>query len=472
MPREMPHSRSALRWTLIAFVLALPFLLILCIDLWRMPFPLSEAVALLEDVANRRVSTFFVPTTSYYRPLYYAALSAAWHGAGSIPLALRWIKLLHIIPVSALVLLFVWQLRPRTLPDTAAASVAIAVLAGAPGLLGNLELPLSYTVVGMPLALAVWMLAEREPRRWASAAIVLATIVAIGFKEQGLVIVPVVVAARWMRAPGVTRATAATVAGLAIVYVAFRLVTHPAGAPMFEQDIGYGFEVMSPRDAAARFGASPMWIFAYNSAATVGNLLFAEPTGGVFRIVKAIRDGQTQPWQWVDLCSSAALTVLVGWWGCISLRQAQREGWSADSRLFVGAVLAVLACGALSFDYSRDRLGGMAVPFYALAAYAAVRLAVLRASVSSTFAAALVAVALLAVSACWQLRAIHTLEFTRQRAVNAQREWLTDIGPRRIEFAGRPTYIRIMEAMSGQGTSGDVEPMRYPRWFVRMIGEE
>ena len=36
-------------------------------------------------------------------------------------------------------------------------------------------------------------------------------------------------------------------------------------------------------------------------------------------------------------------------------------------------LVALAACGALSFDYSRDRLGGMAVPFYALAAYFALR---------------------------------------------------------------------------------------------------
>ena len=52
-------------------------------------------------------------------------------------------------------------------------------------------LTLTHLIVGMPLIVLVWILLQRVPRWWHAPAIVALTLVAIGFKEQGLVIVPV-----------------------------------------------------------------------------------------------------------------------------------------------------------------------------------------------------------------------------------------------------------------------------------------
>ena len=35
---------------------------------------------------------------------------------------------------------------------------------------------------------------------------------------------------------------------------------------------------------------------------------------------------------------------------------------------------------------------------------------------------------LMLLASTWQLRALYTIEFTRQRAVNSHREWLTAVG--------------------------------------------
>src|SRR6185503_21234407 len=96
-------------------------------------------------------------------------------------------------------------------------------LVGSPGFLDNLEIPLTYTIVGMAALMGVWILSERTQRWWHAPAIVALTILAIGFKEQGLVIVPIILVAWWTRAPGVRRGTAAAVAVIAVIYVALRL---------------------------------------------------------------------------------------------------------------------------------------------------------------------------------------------------------------------------------------------------------
>lgn len=457
-------------WTFAAGALVLPPLFILCWTLWRAPYPLSEAVSLFEDVAQRPVSSFLVPTTSYYRPLFYVALSTLWHGAGSVDRALALIKvLLHILPLSVLVVAFIAHLRPRSALDAAAALVATAVLIGSPGLLDNLELPLSYTLVGMPIALIVWMLLERERRPWHGPLIVALTIVAVGFKEQGLVIVPVIVLAWWMGAPGASRGTVVRITILAVAYVIFRLAYRGAW-PLFEQDVGFGFERLSSTEAVQRFGAFPLWIYAYSSLSTIANVLFAEPTDGTFRFVRAWVENQSQPWHFVYLLSSLATTALIARWGMHVLRRSRR---SPESRIVMALGISLLACGVLSFDYSRPRLGGMAVPFYALAAYHAIRSVERRAAVSRRVAAVLMTASLTVLAAAWQARAVYTIEFTRQRAVNAHREWLTDLSRRRANFAGRDVYLQTMDAMTEQGTARRPVPrVRYPKWMLNLLGED
>jgi hypothetical protein len=456
----------------VVLLVSAPLLASLTLTMWRTPMPLSEAVALFEDVARYSPVRFFGLDTSYYRPLYHLALSLIWNREGSIDAILGWVKLLQIIPVGVLVILLVWNLRPRRLLDAAAAAFAVAVLVGSPAFRDNLELPLSYTTLGMPIALAVWMLLSRPSSAWHTPSVGALTIVAIGFKEQGLVIVPLVLAMWWLGAPGAGRHTAAAVVGIALVYVAARL-SHAGSWPLFEQEVGYGFERLSTGDAAARFGTFPLWIFAYSGASTMANVLFSEPTAGVFRIVRDASGGRVEPWALIHLCSSTALTGLVVWWAVGCAKRARLEGWSTESRTTVALGIVLLACGALSLNYSRDRLGGMAIPFYAMAAFYAVRAAASRAMEATTSSSAVLAgVALLLLAGAWQSRAVATVETARVTSLRNRLEWLTKLPERRVEFADRPVYLRIMESMVEQGTASTApHPTRYPRWVEMVLRE-
>jgi hypothetical protein len=177
-----------------------------------------------------------------------------------------------------------------------------------------------------------------------------------------------------------------------------------------------------------------------------------------------------QPWHVVYLVSSVATTTLMAWWGTDVLRRSRR---TPESRLVMALGISLLACGVLSFNYSRPRLGGMAVPFYALAAFHAVRSVESRAVVAHRVTAVLMTAALIVLAAAWQARAVYTIEFTRQRAVNAHREWLTDLSRRRANFAGRGVYLQTMEAMREQGTARRPVPrVRYPKWMLNLLGED
>jgi hypothetical protein len=190
--------------------------------------------------------------------------------------------------------------------------------------------------------------------------------------------------------------------------------------------------------------------------------------------VLAFLEGGTQPWHVLYFASSLAMTALIVWWGIGAAVKAWSDRkWSPDVRLFVVLLVVLAASGALSFDYSRDRLGGMVVPFYALAAFFAIRQAAERFAHKSVTVAAIGAASLFLLAAAWQCRAVYATEFTRQRTVNSHREWITDLRRRRTDYATRPEYLQVLESMVDQGTdpSRVVHPTRYPRWIRELIGE-
>ncbi len=454
-------------WTAAVVALAAPFTAILCLTLWRTPFPLTEAVAIFENATTS--PHFWIPETAYFRPLFYVTVSAIWSQASSLAAALAWLKLVQIGAVLLLLALFIVHIRPRTFLDAAAASVAIAAVIGSPGFRDNLELPLSYTTVGMPLALAVWMLLNRDPRPWHAPLIIALTLVAIGFKEQGLVIVPVALVAWWTGARGATRGVAATLTAIAIAYVVIRLQWR-AEWPVFEQAVGLGFRTIEVPEATARFGSFPYFVYAYNAASTIAGLLFGEPGQGTFRIIDAWRQGRVQAWQVIHVGSSIGLTAIIFWWGVRSLRTGRE--WSTESRTFVAFVAALLACGALSLVYSRERLAGMAVAFYALAAFHALSAAASQAAQAGPARFRVAAVAFVLLAAAWQTRAMATVEFIRATAWRNHMEWLVMLPERREEFAERPAYLRIMNSMIDQGANAvSPRPTRYPEWVSLTTGQ-
>jgi hypothetical protein len=341
--------------------------------------------------------------------------------------------------------------------------LAVAVLIGAPAFRDNLEIPLSYTTIGIPIGLVVWIILERQYRWWHGPAVVALLVLAVGFKEQGLVLVPVVLVAWAMGAPGVRGGTAVVVTVLAVAYVGFRLVNRGSG-PLFEQDVGFGFARLSPEETITRFGSFPPVIFAYSAFATMANVLFSEPTGGVFEVAAAVVRGRPDPVGLLNLISSVAMTGLIAAWAFTS--------WSnpRDRRLSAALVASLVACGALSFDYSRDRLGGMAIVFYALAAFHATRALAIRLPSVSLQYCRIGAASLLVLAGAWQLRALNTLEGARETAFKNRREWITGVAGRQVEFADRPVYLQIMKRLEPQGVTHDApQPTRYRRTAARLI---
>lgn len=459
-------------WIGVVLLVIAPISVALLLSIWRSAFPISETISLLEEADGSTVARFFDPTIrSWYRPLFHVTLLGFWNASGSLLAGLHWFRYLEVGSVLVLLLLLVRYLRPTTGLQAAAALVSVSVMTSMPGFRDNLEIPLLMTLVGMPMALLVWMLLEREHRWWFTPVILALTMMAIGYKEQGLVIAPVVVGAWWMGSPGARRSTTAVVVLAVVAYLVMRFSTSGHWAP-FEQDVGFLFGELGRDEAAARFGDRVWVLYAYNALATVGNILFSEPSRGTFLVTDHFLAGEARPWEWIGVASSTLTTVLIGWWGVVSLRRDWRATrWSPESRLFVILVLVLGASGALGFNYARDRLGGMAVPFYAAAVYFAVLLAAERAATASLMRCATIGLMLVMLAGAWQLRAIGTVQDARSRAARTHRTWITSLSGAEATLPHRPTYLRIMRTMTPQGT----DPARarrpsYPAWFVALVG--
>ena len=55
-------------------------------------------------------------------------------------------------------------------------------------------------------------------------------------------------------------------------------------------------------------------------------------------------------------------------------------------------------------------------------------------------------------------------------SVRNRREWLTALERRRVEFADRPEYLGLLEALVPQGTDPSApQATRYRRWAARVI---
>lgn len=473
---QRPHwsqlPRVARWWPLIVLIVSAPLVASIAVALWKTPFPISETVSVV-DAAINSLPAFLDPRQhSWYRPLYYLTWSLLWQSTSSLHTTLFLFRILEVASVAALVVLVVAYFRPRTLLDAALATFAIAVLLGSPALRDNLEIPLLMTLVAMPLAVALWMLVECEHRWWHGMAIVALVVLAVGFKEQGLVFAPLIVVAWWGGAPGVSRRTMLAVVALTAAYLAGRFSTRGTWQP-FEQAIALGFTTIEAADANARFGNGPVPIYAYNVLATMASLLFGEPTSGEFRAVYSVLYGRLQSWQVIQVLSSTALTGVIVWWAVQLIRRDWKgQRWTAESRLCAAFVVALVASGALGFNYSRERLGGMALVFYAMAAYCAVGAWVRSAWTGAAVRVAVTSVSVALLATAWQTRALGTIDYACGKSEKSQREWMTAPHERRVFGEVSPAYLSIFEALKEQGLDPSAA-RRYPLpdWAAELLGE-
>jgi hypothetical protein len=419
----MPHvgPRGA------AYALACLFAVALACDLLWMPIQVSDSVGEILDARQSPSAwasfTDALGSEAYLRPLRIAQIKLLFDLSGGSHYWLVY-RGFHAVLLVAAILLFTRTLNVRTAADIGAAAFALVVLIGLNTFRGTVQeaFPINHFLEIALLCLVVLNLAQSRGGVWADIGAALTFAVAALTLESGLLVWLVAVAAWAVGWRGISMRGLALMTAILIGYGYLRFVYLATGVPsLTERSSGYLFRMLEPQEIERRFGAQPLWFYAYNVLASMGSVLFAEPRSGVFEATSAWLNDRPLRRELLPLVTSLATTGVIAW---AAARHLFRRPWGDTARA-IAIFAAVLAGNAvMSFAYTKDEVMSIAGVFYALAAFAAVReLAAM--SSRLRFAATTVSAVLMCVLAMgWSIRAAGVHFVLRSQAIKHQIDWV------------------------------------------------
>jgi len=469
---------SPRRWRLAAHAYAV--VVALGIGYFVAGSPLQASEALRNMMAVQRTGLYELLVSQFtqggfLRPLLLAQIDVPFELAQGRYFEV--FKAIHVAQVVLAAMLFV-NLRPvRNAVEMLSVPFGLALLFGSHTFAGTVTeaFPINTFLTIVLCCLAAANLAQGLPSRWKDAAAVTLFVVAALTVETGL-LVWVCLAAAWIAGfRGVSgRALLVTTAALA-AYMVLRFGPLHVGAPaLVERSSGFGFRVLDPPELIARFGDNPLLFYAYNVAAQVLTVLFAEPKAGVWVLARGLSTGD---WLLRDLLGVAATTgatVLIGWYAASRVPVWRRgEVAEGDRWLFVAA--AMLAGNAVvSYPYTKSVIVSPAGAFHALAAVIAFGTALERLGRARLRPALALAVVLLAaLSAAWTVRLVGLHYRLREKAFLTRNDWMfvtagrppAEVDVRRYPAAGRLIGQLREEAVSIRVPNPVFDPPRVSRVF-------
>jgi hypothetical protein len=283
----------------------------------------------------------------------------------------------------------------------------------------------------------------------------------------------VVAASAWIA--GWRGISARGVAAMTVVLAAYlyvRFVYLGTGTPeLTERSSGYLLQMLDPSELQRRFGAHPLTFHAYNVAASLLAVLFAEPRSGVFEGVRAWI--QNAPLLRVALliATSSATTALLAW---TAVRRLTRRAPLDDTARFAFVFLAVLAANAvLSFAYTKDEIMSTAGVFYALATFGAMREGLTAAiAARRPYLGAAAALMLCLLTVGWTVRSVGVHYLLRSQALKHQLDWvdLPDTWRREGEWPNDPAAQALVLRLRAEAVHLVVPNTRLsrPEWPSRL----
>ncbi len=444
-------------------------------DLWRTPVQVFDALGeVLDAQASQSVSESFVgslSTAAYLRPLRIAQIKAIFDAAhGHYQLAYRGF---HVLLVFALMMLFTRALHVESSLDLAAAVFALTVLTGLHTFVGFVReaFPINHFLEIAVFCLAVLNLARSGGGWWIDLAAAVLFACAALTLESGLLVWVVAVSAWICGLRGVSLRGVALMTALVAGYFFLRFDYLATGTPgLTERSANFLFERLEPDELVRRFAARPYVFYAYNVAASLGSVLFAEPRDGMLAATRAWRHGEIPPRVYLTVLSSVGTTALIVWAAVVRWRG---RTFGPPERIAVCGAAVLLASAVLSFAYTKDEIMAVAGAFYAFAAYAAIRVPLEWSGGARRPAAVLVAsLFLFAMASAWAVRSIGVHHLLSLQAWRVRNDWAEV--PLRYRREHRwPTDARAVALIEQLRREALASPVRNPqlidegynRWF-------
>jgi hypothetical protein len=356
---------------------------------------------------------------TYFRPFRRALIKIVYDlSGGHYYAAFRGFQALQVL---VLLLLIVRMLRVRSAAALMSLPLGLAILVGIHTFAGAVVegLPVNHFLTILICCAAAVNLAQAEQAVLTDAAAVALLVCAMLTIESGLLIWVIFVAAYAIGYRGISRRALIVLTVCVASYFLGRFVLIGGAPPgLNERSAGFGFSVLNPDELAARFGHNPIPFYAYNVLSAISCVLFAEPRGGVWIFIRELLHGRPEPWQFVNVLTSVATTLLMA-----RFAAARWPNWRAgdfdEADRFVILFLAVLPLNALfAGGYEKDVIMSPAGLFYGAAAYF-----VFRERLSGLKVVPIVPAVALLLAVGWSVRFIGIHESLRARALSVREEW-------------------------------------------------
>jgi hypothetical protein len=356
---------------------------------------------------------------TYFRPFRRALIKVVYElSAGHYYAAFRGFQVLQVL---VLVLLIVRMLRVRSAAALLSLPLGLAIVLGIHTFAGAVVegLPINHFLTILICCAAAVNLAQAKRTLLTDSAAIALLIGAMLTIESGLLLWMIFVAAYAVGYRGVSRPALIVLTVCVASYFFGRFVLIGGTAPgLNERSAGFGFSVLSPDELVARFGRNPIPFYAYNVVSAISSVLFAEPRGGVWVFVRELLRGRPEPWQFVNVVTSTATTLLIARFALTRINQ-WRAGEFDEADRFVIIFLAVLPLNALfAGGYEKDVIMSPAGLFYGTAAYF-----VFRERLSRVTAISIAPALALLLAVGWSVRFIGIHESLRARALAVREEW-------------------------------------------------
>lgn len=446
-------------------------------SLMQLPVQLSDS---LEQLLNAQRSTSALASFvawaqqgAYLRPLFFAEVKALFDLAGGH----YWLVFrgFHALLICAAIALFIRALRVRTWEDFAAAIFALTVLTGLHTFRGLVReaFPVNHYLQVVVLCLVALNLARSRGGWMVDAAAALTFVVASLTLESGLLVWVVIVAGWWCGMPGVSRRGVAATTALVGLYAWARFSLLSVGTPGFEErSSGFLLEILDAEDIQQRFGGMPLVFYAYNVATSFLSVLFTDPDGGMFELVRAWVRGDVPPRLYLAVVSSSFATALIAWSAVASIRR-RSQGMAHEWRQLLAVAGAVIACNAaISYVYTKHEILSVAGCFYAIAAFAAARHALERVAAARGWAVRLAIVIFLASAASlWAFRSLGVHHMLRVQAFKVRNDWAGTAPDMWKDPSDGPNVALVRQLRRDAIEMRANSPYLAPRWVDRWLGE-
>ena len=249
---------------------------------------------------------------TYFRPFRRALIKIVYDlSGGHYYAAFRGFQALQVL---VLLLLVVRMLRVRSLAALVSLPLGLAIVVGIHTFAGSVVegLPVNHFLTILICCAAAMNLVQAKRTLLTDAAAVALLVCAMLTIESGLLIWAIFIAAYAVGYRGISRPALIVLTVCVASYFLGRFVLIGGAPPgLNERSAGFGFSVLSPDELVERFGRNPIPFYAYNVLSAISCVLFAEPRGGVWVFVRELLRGRPEPWQFVNVLTSVATTVLI-----------------------------------------------------------------------------------------------------------------------------------------------------------------